>query len=111
MFAKTETSEMLDAEIQSALAKLKTLEKNSEEYGILVDRITKLHKLKGDDDTTELKLHESLNPVAPPSPRKPLSLDTALVVGANLFGILWLARYERDHVIKAPNAFRNIMKP
>jgi hypothetical protein len=40
-------------------------------------------------------------------------MDVVVAVAANLFGILWIARYERENanVIKAPHAFRMIWKP
>lgn len=93
MFIKSSTETMLDAEIQSALAKLDQLEPKSEEYGTIVDRVSKLHKLKTEERP------------------KQFSPDTVLVVAANIFGILWLARYERENVIKAPKAFGFVMKP
>jgi len=93
MFTKSQTEIMLDAEIQSALKKLAETDKKSEEYGKLVEHITKLHKL-----TTEQR-------------SKPVSKDTVLVVCANIFGVLWLARYERDNVIKAKEAMKNVIKP
>jgi len=95
MFTKSKTETMLDAEIQSALDKLgKIQDKTSKEYGTLTEHIAKLHKTKTEDR---------------PKPR--VSADTVLVVAANIFGILWLARYERENVIKAPRAFGSIMKP
>lgn len=94
MFAKSPTEVKLDAEINSLLDKLKETTKDSEEYGKLVERMSKLHKLKAEE-----------------RPKQRISPDTALVVAANIFGILWLARYEREHVIKSPSAFRNVMKP
>lgn len=95
MFIKTPIQSQLDAEITDALEKLSAMpDKNTKEYGDLVDRISKLHKLKTEE---RFKL--------------PFSLDTALVVGANIFGILWLARFEKTEVIKAPKAFGMVMKP
>lgn len=95
MFIKTHIQSQLDAEITSALDKLSAMpDKDTKEYGELVDRISKLHKLKTEE---RFKL--------------PFSVDTALVVGANLFGILWLTRFEKEHVIKAPKAFGMVMKP
>ena len=94
MFTKSQTETKLDAEILSLLAKLKETTKDSDEYGTLVDRIAKLHKLKTEE-----------------RPKPFISPDTALVVAANIFGILWLARFEKTEVIKAPKAFGFIMKP
>ena len=93
MLIKSQIETKLDAEILSLLAKLKETTKDSEEYVNLVDRISKLHKLKTEERS------------------KPLSLDTVLIVSANIFGILWLARYERENVIKAPKAFGSVLKP
>jgi hypothetical protein len=93
MLPKSPIESKLDQEILSALDKLDGLDPKSEEYGAIVDRVAKLHKLK-----TEGR------------PR-PVSLDTMLVVGANIFGIIYLARFEREHVITAKSAFRNIMRP
>jgi hypothetical protein len=92
MFTKSQTETKLDAEINSLLAKLKETTKETEEYGILVDRIAKLHKLKTEERP------------------KQISPDTALIVAANVFGILWLTRYERENVINS-KALGFIMKP
>lgn len=94
MFNKRPFETKLDAELISALEQLESLDKTSEEYGTLVDRIAKLHKLKTDE-----------------RPNQQISPDTALVVAANIFGILWLARYERENVIKGRSALGFVMKP
>lgn len=94
MFIKTKIESQLDTEITSALAELSTQVKTSKEYGDLVERISKLHKLKTEE-----------------RPKLRISLDTALVVGANIFGILWLTRFEKEHVITSPNALKFVMKP
>ena len=87
---------MLDAEIISALEKLATIpDKTSEEYGNLVEHISKLHKLKAEE-------HPRL---------KPISSDTVLAVAANIFGILWLARYERENVIRSKSALSFVYRP
>lgn len=83
MFAKSIVETKLDAEIQSALDELSNHEKTSEEYGVIVERISKLHKLKAEE-----------------SPKR-VSPDTALAVAANIFGVLWLTAYESERVIKA----------
>lgn len=83
MFIKSSIESKLDEQILSSLEKLSRLESDSEEYGAVVDRVAKLHKLK-----TEERLQLP-------------SLDTALVIGANIFGIIWLTRYEREHVINS----------
>ena len=96
MLTKSETELKLDAEINALLDKLKEeTEKDSEEYAKLLERLAKLHKLKTEER---------------PRPKQ-ISPDTVLVVAANIFGILWLARFERENVIKAPNAMKFVMKP
>jgi hypothetical protein len=92
MLIKSNIESKLDEEIISALERLDRLEADSEEYGAVVERITKLHKLKTEE---RLKLP---------------SLDTVLIVGANIFGILWLTRYERENVITS-KALGFVMKP
>lgn len=82
----------LDAEILSSLEKLGQPGIPAEEYNAIVERVAKLHKMKSEE---RLKLP---------------SLDTVLVVGANLFGIFWLTRYERDRVISS-KALGFVMKP
>lgn len=94
MFTKSKTESQLDAEIIAILNKMRELQKDSKEYAELLERVSKLHKLKTEE-----------------SPRpKQISPDTMLIVAANIFGILWLARYERNNVISAPNAMRNVIK-
>ena len=111
MLIKSEIETKLDAEIQSLLAKLKETTKESEEYKKLVDRIVQLHKLKSEEAQTQIKIEETLHKFEADSKLKLPSTDTMLIVAANIFGILWLARYERENVIRAPKAFGNIMKP
>lgn len=89
---KSRLESKLDAEIAFLLEELETLRDDPEKYATNVDRIAKLDKLRTQGF-------------------QPPSLDTVLIVGANIFGILWLARYEREEVIKAPNAFKFVMKP
>lgn len=95
MFTRNQIASKLDAEITSALAELDKHDSASEEYGVVVERIVKLHKLKSEEK----------------SGIKPPSMDTVLIVGANIFGVLWLARFEREHVIKAPQAMKMVLKP
>lgn len=91
---KSNIEAKLDAEINSALDELVKLEKKSEEYNAIIERIARLEKLRPDTRRP-----------------KPPSWDTVLMVGANIFGILWLARYEQERVIRAQNAMRFVMKP
>lgn len=93
MFLKSKADVKLDQAITAALEALEGHEATSDEYAAILDHITKLEKLKS---------HSGL---------KPPSLDTVLVVGANLFGILWLARYERENPIRSRSALGFVMKP
>lgn len=92
---KSRIESQLDAEILSTLELLATKTKTEDDYGTIVDRLSKLHKLKSETN----------------SGLKPPSLDTVLLVSANVFGILWVARYERENVIKSQSAFRMILRP
>ena len=111
MFNKSDIETKLDAEIQSLLAKLKETTKDSEDYGTLVDRISKLYKLKSEEAQNQIKIEETLHQFEADKKLKLPSTDTMLIVAANIFGILWLARYEKTEVIKAPKAFGYVMKP
>lgn len=93
MFTKNQNDEIVDSEITASLKELESLRGEPEKYNAIVERIGRLQKMK------------TQSGLSLPSP------DTMLIVGANIFGILWLARFERENVIKAPNAFRNVMKP
>lgn len=91
MLTKSPIESELDDEILSLLKKLKDTTKDSKEYAEIIERASALHKLKVEERP------------------KRLSKDTVLVVAANIFGILWLARYERENVISG-RAFGNIMR-
>lgn len=93
MFFKNPIEAKIDEEILSTLKEMKAHEATSEEYATLVERLSKLHKLQSENR------------------RKPISPDTVLVVAANIFGILWLTRYERDNVITARSALSFVKKP
>jgi hypothetical protein len=92
MFIRSSIESKLDEEILSSLERLDRLQADSEEYGTVLDRIAKLHKLK-----TEERFQMP-------------SLDTALMVGANIFGIIWLTRYEREHPLTS-KALGFVMRP
>lgn len=81
MFTKSSTDTALDREIEAALKELESLRDDPEKYIAALDRIAKLDDLKS-------------------VPRlKPPTMDTVLICSANLLGILWLTRYEREHNI------------
>lgn len=93
MFTKqNETESMLDAEIRLALVKLKDLDKTDAEYGALVKNVSELHKLK-----------------AAEKPQR-ISPDNALLVGANVFGILAIINHERVGALTS-KAIGFVLKP
>lgn len=93
---KSRIESKLDDEILAVIDVLATKTKTEEDYGALIERLSKLHKLKSEEKTGRLK---------------PPSMDTVLGVAANIFGILWVVRYERTEVIKSQSAFRMILRP
>lgn len=98
-----------DAEIARVLKELSQANPETEEYGKLLERVSKLHKLQTEDLTTINRIHaENRGPESPV--RKPLSPDTVLGVAANIFGILWLTRYEKEHVINS-KALNFVLRP
>lgn len=103
MTAKSPIATKLDQEIISVLDELTQHEKTSQEYNTALERLSKLHKLKCEEAQTEFKVQ------ADSQLRRP-SADMLLMVGANIFGILWLTRYERENVISS-KALGFVMKP
>lgn len=106
MFAKTIIESKLDEEIIASLDKLESLKNTPEKYDAVVDRIVKLHSLKADENelkNEEFKLQQDSRLKLP-------SLDTMLIVGANIFGILWLTRFEKEHVLNS-KALGFVMRP
>jgi len=114
LFIKTQIETKLDAEIQAALKELPNHAKTSEEYASIVKHISELHKLKIEEVEQTAKLKKQEQELADERRfgfSKQISPDTVLVVAANIFGILWLARYEREHVIRSRSALGFVMKP
>lgn len=93
MFTRSKINAKLDEAIASALEALAGQEITSDEYAAILAHIAELEKLK------------SRSGIKPPS------MDTVLVVSANIFGILWLARYEHEHSIRSRSALGILMKP
>jgi hypothetical protein len=93
MFARQKINSTLDAEIIAALTELEKNRDNPEEYAKTLDRVGQLDKLK------------------PRSEREQINWNTVVIVAANIFGILYLARWEPEHYVKAPNAFKFIIRP
>lgn len=92
MLIRTKVGAALNEEIVRALAKLETLDPNSEEYGAVVDRISKLHKLKTEEGL------------------RPPSMDTVLAVSANVLGIIWITAVERDTAVTS-KALGFVLRP
>jgi hypothetical protein len=88
---KSSNDAKLEEEIAFSLKELETHREDPEKYAAVIDRITKLDKLKSEG-------------FSPPS------LDTVLIVGANIFGILWLTRFEKENVITS-KAINFVLKP
>lgn len=111
MLTQSQTETKLDAEIHALLKKLEEdQDKTSEEYATIVDRISKLHKLKSEEAQNQIKIEEIATKFEADRRLKLPSSDTALVVAANILGILLITRYEREGVITS-KAFGNILKP
>lgn len=110
MFPSTSIETKLDAEINSLLDKLKETTKDSEDYSKILDRIAKLHKLKTDEQTSVIDAHTKADKMESDRRIKPPSLDNVLVVSANIFGIWWITRYEKERVLNT-KALPQIMKP
>lgn len=93
MFTKpSPTESMLTAEIEAALSELKDLKKDSAEYAKMLEHVIKLHKLKAEEKP------KKVNP------------DTALIVTANIVGILAILNHERLHPITS-KAMNFVAKP
>lgn len=109
MFATSEIETELNAEIESLLNKLKSHESTSEEYATIIKRLSELHKLKSEEAQITLRYIETEHKITPDR-IKPPSMDTVLVVAANIFGIYWLTRYEKENVISS-KALGFVFKP
>jgi|SoiMethySBSTD1v2_1073268.scaffolds.fasta_scaffold1290960_1 hypothetical protein len=107
MLPKSSIESKLDSEIISLLNKLSETPKDSKDYNDIVDRLDKLHKLKTEEHNQLIEDNQFVMPFG----LKPLSLDTVLIVSANVFGIIWLARFEKEHVITSRAALGFVMKP
>lgn len=92
MFIKSQIDSALDREITAALEELKTLRDDPEKYSATAERVAKLQKVRSERELD------------------PRIMETMLICATNLFGVLWLARFEKEHVIKAKEAFRFVMR-
>lgn len=71
----------LDKALKRALDKLDALDVDSKEYGEVLERVTKLHKMKEDEKPSSV------------------SKDTWIKASANLLGILMIIHHERVNFI------------
>lgn len=78
---KFTTSSSYDRQINNILADMTTMETSSEEYGTLLERLQKLHKLKTEERSSRV------------------SPDTVLLATTNLIGIFMIIRHEDLNVI------------
>lgn len=81
MFTLTPERTKLQASIDRAHEALLRLDPASEEYGIALDRLVKLHKMEAED-----------------RPRS-VSPDTIVSAAASLIGILLILHYERTEIV------------
>lgn len=91
MFTRRRIEATLDTEMEALLEKLEELRDQPDDYAAVVERVAKLQKLRSERGL------------------QPPSWDTVLVVGANVFGVVWLARYEKENVISG-KAINFVMK-
>lgn len=77
MFPKKNT--YVDSEIARAIFEMKDLEVDSAEYGAILDRLGKLHKIRQEEKPDKV------------------STDTIIQVAANLIGILMIIHHEELH--------------
>lgn len=73
----------LEETIETLLLEMSLTESTSDEFGKLLDRLEKLHKMKAVEK-------DSRNRVSP---------DAILTVGANLAGIVLILGFERAHIV------------
>lgn len=92
MFAEKKLPTKLETRCEEVLAELADHKVDSEEYGVVLDRAVKLHKMKEEEKPS------------------PVSKDTLVLAGTNLLGILMIIGYEHHHVITS-SAMRMIQKP
>lgn len=86
------TNTYVDHEISRTVLRLQDLEPDSDEYGALLERLSKLQKIRQEE-----------------KPDRP-KLDTILTVTANLIGVTLILMVEHEHVITS-KAMNFVMKP
>lgn len=81
MFTRPQANSVLETTLEAELIRLHRMKPDSQEYAKTVDAIAKLHKMKQDDKPARL------------------SPDVLATVGANLFGIMLILKYEKFDII------------
>lgn len=81
-FRITTKPSAIDTAIDDALAQLKTVSVDSDEYAAMMDQITQLHKLKEKNNSNSR-----------------ISPDTLALIVGNLAGIVLIIGYEHAHVV------------
>ena len=81
MFIDRATKSQLDTSIDAAHGILQNLDPNSQEYGVVLDRIAQLEKMKTN------RRRPSISP------------DTLVMAATNLLGILLILNYERTDIV------------
>lgn len=80
MFAiKSDEKSGLENAIDKLLSEMENESADSDEYVTMVDQLVKLYALRD-------------------QPQR-INLDTLVTVVANLIGIIWIVRYEKEHVL------------
>jgi hypothetical protein len=83
MFSREKEPTPLESEIGRLLDLLSVKQSDSEEYGKVLDRLSKLHKMKVEETPESV------------------SRDTLVIAATNLLGILLIIRYENVNVISS----------
>lgn len=73
----------IEAEIDRLMFTLGEIDMDSEEYGTILDRLSRLHKMKIEDKSS------------------PVSKDTLVLAATNILGILLIIRHEHVNVISS----------
>lgn len=81
MFTRSKPKSELQTEIDRLVLELKNHPTTSDQFGTIVERLSKLHKIQEDNNP------ESINP------------NTALTVAANIIGIAMILRHEHLNVV------------
>jgi hypothetical protein len=82
MFTRNKEKSLLETAHDQAIVKLGQMQPGTKEYEAQLKTVESLHTL-----LTKDKISRRVSP------------DTLALVAANIFGILWITRYERENVV------------